>query len=210
MSYIFRRFEKEVFVFGVIIIVAIITGPYYDEHRFNKYVMVGLIGFASLFIYDIIVFINNRFHYGPLLSGLFVGSFIVLSCLSTLMFVGFQASAIETNNLDFLWEGRRNFPSPSELQVLQFLRNYTASHFNSPGVYNIVTWPNEYQLKLGLVGKFEGFLGLPIPKMLQSPLALNASALESFYNLLAKSDARFIVVPSPILLTKMMFQGWMA
>ena len=118
------------------------------------------------------------------------------------MFVGFQASAIETNNLDFLWEGRRNFPSPSELQVLQFLRDYTASNFSSPGVYNIVTWPNEYQLKMGLVGKLEGFLGLPIPKMLQSPLALNASTLESFYNLLAKSDARYIVIPLPDVVDK--------
>ena len=46
LSYIFRRFEKE-YLFWVIVIVAIITGPYYDEHRFGKYVMVGLIGFAS-------------------------------------------------------------------------------------------------------------------------------------------------------------------
>ena len=118
------------------------------------------------------------------------------------MYVGFQASAIETNNLDFLWEGRRNFPSPSELQVLNFLRNYTVNHFISPEIYNIATWPNEYQLKLGLIGKFDGFLGLPIPKMLQSPLVLNASELESFYNLLAKSDTRFIVVPTPAIIDK--------
>ena len=97
------------------------------------------------------------------------------------MHVGFQASAIETNNLDFLWEGRRSFPfSLSQLQVLKFLRDYTVNHFSSAGVYNIATWPNEYQLKMGLVGKFDGFLGLPIPKMLQSPLVLNASTLESF------------------------------
>ena len=79
LSYIFRRFEKEVFVFGVIVIVTLITGPYYDEHRFGKYVMVGLIGFASLFIYDIIAFLNKRFHYGPLLSGILIGIVIVLN-----------------------------------------------------------------------------------------------------------------------------------
>ncbi len=47
LSYLYRRFEKEVFVFGVIIIIAFFTGPFYDEQRFTKYVMVGMIGFAS-------------------------------------------------------------------------------------------------------------------------------------------------------------------
>jgi hypothetical protein len=119
------------------------------------------------------------------------------------MFVGFQASSIETKNFDFLWEGRRNFPSSSELHMLQFLQNNNdGSHQDSPGIYNIVTWPNEYQLKLGLIGKFEAFLGVPIPKMLQSPLALNSSTLESFYNLLARSGAHFVVVPSTLMTDK--------
>jgi hypothetical protein len=197
VSYIFRKFEKEIFVFGVIIIVALITGPYYDEQRFNKYVMIGLIGFASLLVYDLVVFINHKLRYRNLLNGALIGVVIILSCLSTLMFIGFQASSIETNNLDYLWEGRRNFPSSSELHMLQFLQNNnTGSDLKSPEIYNIVTWPNEYQLKLGLIGKFEAFLGVPIPKMLQSPLALNSSTLESFYNLLARSKTRFIVVPS--------------
>ena len=196
LSYIFRKFEKEIFVSGVIIIVAIFTGPYYDEQRFNKYVMIGFIGFASLLVYDLLVFINHKFRYRDLLSGTLIGVVVILSCLSTLMFVGFQASSIETNNLDFLWEGRRNFPSSSELHMLQFLQNNNTGATKSPEIYNIVTLPNEYQLKQGLIGKFEAFLGVPIPKMLQSPLALNSSTLESFYNLLAPTDTRFIVIPS--------------
>ena len=45
--YFFRKFEKEVFVFGIIAIIALLTGPYYDEHRFSKYIMMGMAGFAS-------------------------------------------------------------------------------------------------------------------------------------------------------------------
>ena len=41
---IFRKFEKEVLVFGIIAAIAIFTGPYYDEHRFSKYVMAPLLG----------------------------------------------------------------------------------------------------------------------------------------------------------------------
>ena len=33
LLYFFRKFEKEVFVFGIIAIIALLTGPYYDEHR---------------------------------------------------------------------------------------------------------------------------------------------------------------------------------
>ena len=53
MSYLFRRFEKEIFVFAIISIVALVTGTYYDEHRFSKYLMVGLVGLAAILVYDI-------------------------------------------------------------------------------------------------------------------------------------------------------------
>ncbi len=79
LSYAFRKFEKEVFVFGIIAIIAIITGPYYDEHRFSKYVMVGLIGLASLLIYEIILFLNKtKIHWRYLLNGLLMTAVIVL------------------------------------------------------------------------------------------------------------------------------------
>jgi hypothetical protein len=54
LSYLFKKFQKEVFVFGVIALIAFFAGPYYDEHRFSKYIMVGMVGFASLLIYQII------------------------------------------------------------------------------------------------------------------------------------------------------------
>ena len=59
LSYVFRKFEKEIFVFGIMAIIAIVAGPYYDEHRFTKYVMAALIGLASLLVYEIILFMNN-------------------------------------------------------------------------------------------------------------------------------------------------------
>ena len=58
LSYFFKRFEKQVFVFGIIMLVSFIAGPYYDEHRFSKYFMVGMIGFASIMIYEIL---NHKF-----------------------------------------------------------------------------------------------------------------------------------------------------
>ena len=37
LSYFFKKFEKQVFVFGIIMLVSFFAGPYYDEHRFSKY-----------------------------------------------------------------------------------------------------------------------------------------------------------------------------
>ncbi len=54
LSYIFRKFEKEIFVFAIIVVIAFVTGPYYDEHRFSKYMMAGMASLAALLIYEII------------------------------------------------------------------------------------------------------------------------------------------------------------
>ena len=47
----------------------------------------------------------------------------------------------------------------------------------------------------GLISKIYGFSALPRAKLLQSPLTLNASTLEGFYNLLDYSDTKYIVIP---------------
>jgi uncharacterized membrane protein len=36
LSYVFKRYEKEVFVFGILIIIALLAGPYYNEQRFTS------------------------------------------------------------------------------------------------------------------------------------------------------------------------------
>ena len=203
LSYIFRRFEKEVFVFGIIAVIAIVTGPYYDEHRFSKYVMVGLIGFASLLLYKMILFLNNtKIFLRHLSSGLLVSLLIVMCSISTLTFIGYDAWSLESNS-QVSWLNRRDFPSSPELDMLGFVGNYNSNYYydNSSngftkGIHNIITWSSEYQTANGLLGKFQGFSGIPIPVMLQTPLALNASNLESFYNLLASSGIDLIVIPS--------------
>ena len=82
LSYLFKRFEKEVIVFGIIVIAGFFAGPFYDEMRFSKYVMVGIIGFASLLIFKIISFTNSR---KPIITGIIIGSILVTAGFSTLM-----------------------------------------------------------------------------------------------------------------------------
>ena len=50
LSYLFKKFEKEVFIFGIIVIIAFATSPYYYDHRFSKYIMAGMAGFALYYV----------------------------------------------------------------------------------------------------------------------------------------------------------------
>jgi hypothetical protein len=202
---IFKKFEKEVLVFGIIAVIAIFTGPYYDEHRFSKYAMGALAGLASILIYEIILYLNNtKIYLRYLFNGLLMTAIIVLSSVSTLIFISYDAWSLEqeTDDIETIWLNRRNFPTSSELDMFEFLRNYNEPLVNNTsnssirGIQNIATWPDEYQTRLGLLGKFQGFTGVPIPLMLQSPLVLNGSSLESFYSLLSSSGTGLIVVPS--------------
>ena len=194
LSYVFRKFEKEVFVFGIITLVALFLGPYYDEHRFSKYVMVGMVGFASLLVYEIILYIK-RSHFNPLFTGILIGSIIALSSISTLLFIGYHALALDTGRLD-LALGRRDFPSFSQIKVFSFLDRGNAGNNNSDSS-NVITFANEYNTQHGLLGKLQGFSGIPIPLLLKQPLTLNSSTLEGLYSHLASSDSRYILLPKP-------------
>ena len=126
LSYVFRKFEKEIFVFGIMAIIAIVAGPYYDEHRFTKYVMAALIGLASLLIYEIILFMNNtKFKLRYLLDGLLMTVIIVLGSISTLTYISYDAWSLEEEeekeNLQPFWLNRRNFPTSSELDMFENL-----------------------------------------------------------------------------------------
>ena len=79
LSYFFKKFEKQVFVFGIIMLVSFIAGPYYDEHRFSKYFMIGMIGFASIMIYELL---NYKFINKPIIKSVFVAVIITSSSLS--------------------------------------------------------------------------------------------------------------------------------
>jgi hypothetical protein len=191
LSYFFKKYEKEVFIFGIIAAIAFLCGPYYDEHRFSKYIMVGMVGFASLLVYKII-FSMRRFAHKSLLSGLIMGAVVTSSSLSTLLFFGYTALALENPDFEgFHWElPRRIFPSAEEIRFLNYLHNDLIDLKTD----NVTVPPDWY----GLNSKLEGFVGTSLaslPKFLQSPNTLSSSSLEGFYSLLNYSTSRYIVLP---------------
>jgi len=190
LSYIFKRYDKHLFVFGVIILIAFVLGSFYDEHRFSKYIMVGMIGFASLLVYRILNFLNS--HNKLILNRILVGIVIVTTSLSTLLFIGYNSLIFQTQDYTQTL-GRRNFPPFSELHLFDFLRDKVNVHEKN---YNIVTFPSEYDPREGgLISKLQAFSGLPDEKLHQNPFTLNASTLDALYRLLNYSDTRFILIP---------------
>jgi hypothetical protein len=190
LSYVFRRFEKEVLVFGLIIVIALLAGPYYDEQRFNKYVMAGMIGFASLLIFKLLLFMADK---RPILNGIIVSSIIISASLSTLMYVGYNALVIQTGDYSQAL-GRRNFPSEEQLNMFDMLRSKIHVGSNQ---YNVASYPNEYNFQEGgIMTKLHAFSGLPTLKIPQTHYLLNATTLPSFYNLIDKTNTKYILIPS--------------
>jgi hypothetical protein len=186
LSYLFKRFQKEVFVFGIIALVAFIAGPYYNEHRFSKYVMVGMIGFASLLIFNLLIFVANK---RPLILGIVVGSIVISSSLSSLMFIGYNALEVQ-NQLYTQTLARRDFPSTEQIGMFDLIRSKIQL---GPNTYNVASFPKEYY-SYGIMNKIHAFSGLPIAKIEQSPLILNSSTLDLFYHLLETSNTKFIML----------------
>ena len=97
LSYLFKKFEKEIFVFGVIAIVALFAGPYYDEHRFGKYIMIGMVGFASILVYKLILLLQRNYTNGdldvlrPLACSILLGLVFTSASLSVFMFIGYES-----------------------------------------------------------------------------------------------------------------------
>jgi hypothetical protein len=197
LSYLFKKFEKQVFIFGIIAAIAFLVGPYYDEFRFSKYITVGLIGFASIFVYMSISYLSSKLE-NPKLKllciGLLVGMVITVSSVSLSLFAVYNAMA-----LDFpLYKsspGRLDFPSDSEINLFKFILNNKNATDSTSQSYNIVTVGRETNLYYGLMSKFEGFTGLPRIKIIQNPLILNASSLEELYSSVYDGNVKLIVLP---------------
>jgi hypothetical protein len=190
LSYFFRKFEKEIFVFGIIVIVAFLTGPYYDEHRFSKYIMAGLTGFASLFIYNFVIQSpqiqrNNRFR--TLATSLVLGILVFSSSLSVMVYWGYNAYSDDSGSGSLM-----HFPSASEFNLFNLLRN---SSSKDPLVFNVAAPNPEEEDNAFLTAKVQAFSGFPWKKLTQSPLTLDAYTLEGFYDLLYQSDTRYIILP---------------
>ena len=200
LSYIFKKFEKEVFIFGIIMLVSFMAGPYYDEHRFTKYFMIGMIGFASLMIYEIL---NHKFTSRPIIRAVIVSTIITSSGLSILTFVGYNSLILQaqdyTNTLY-----RRHFPTDPDLRLYEFLHN----KFDVNSKYNMISFLKEYnRAEDGLLSKITSFAGFPYDKLRQDPLTLNASTIEALYHHLWFSDAGYLIIPKnisndPIIITE--------
>lgn len=188
LSYLFKRFEKHVFIFGVIIVTSLLLGPYYDENRFSKYVMIGIVGFASLMIYEVLSIPLFR---RPFYKGALVGIIIVPSCLSMLIFIGYNSLILQTQDfIDTL--SRRHFPSLSQLHLFETLHNKDDTDSRN----NVVSFLNEYDGDDdGIMGKIQAFSGLPYNKIRLGSSTLNSSTIDALYRLLFYNDARYIIIP---------------
>jgi hypothetical protein len=201
LSYFFRKFEREIFIFGLIAVIALLLGPYYDEYRFSKYIMVGMGAFAALFISRIFISIN-RSRIKFLLAGLIIGAIVTTSSLSVLMFNGYVASALQRPDFKEFSILLRNkiFPSPQEINFLNYL------HKNVKLTDHIVL-PLEYgepdsRLKLfkdqRLATKIQAFVGTSLispQKILNNQFILNASTAEGLYSLLSSDNTQYIILP---------------
>jgi hypothetical protein len=190
LSYLYKKFEKEVFVFGIIIIVALLAGQYYNEHRLSKYIMIGMIGFSSLIIYKILTYTTNK---KPILNGIILGSIVVSASLSTLIFIGYNAIAIQNHDYTYAL-GRRNFPSIQEMNMLDLMRSKILSDPNSN---NVASFSEEYQPFEGsIINKLTSFSGLSFGQTAKTSLILNSSSLNELFHLLDDTNTKYIIIPN--------------
>ncbi len=184
ISYIFKKFDKVIFIFGVIVLVAVLAGPYYDEHRLSKFVMVGMIGYASLLVYKIVGFSNNKIPIATFI----IPSLVVCASVSALLFIGYNSLVVQTH--DYSHNPKKDFPSMAEIGLFDIL--HSNKEINS-SKFNIVSLPNAYT-QGGLMTRLQAFSGFPSGKIYESPLTLNTSTLDSFYRLLEYTDAKYIIL----------------
>ena len=188
-SYLVKKFDNKLFVFGILAIVAFITGNFYDEHRFSKFIMLAMTAYASLLVYRII---NLNFSNKIYVNGLIISSLIVCCVLSVVLYIGSNSLVLQT--MDFTTNPKRDFPQNSEIQLYEKLLN---SIDISSKKYNIVSFPSEYYVVQGspLMSKLQGFSGFPYAKLFKNPLSLNSSTLDAFYRQLEDNDVRYIILP---------------
>ena len=189
ISYPYKKFEKEIFVFGIIAIVPTLVGPYYDEARFSKYAMVDLIGFASLMVYKML---SWRDFNNPIRNTAIISVIIITSGLSILIFIGLNSLILQTQDYTYTLP-RRHFPSPSDLHMYEALHNMINTGSDR---YNVISFSNEYDRESdGIMPKISAFAGLPYDKLRQSPLGLNSSTLDTFFQYLDYANVKYILLP---------------
>jgi len=203
ISSLFKRYEREVYVLGLIAVIALVIGPYYDEYRFSKYIMVAMGGFASLLIYVIISGIRT-IRLKPLSTGLIIGLVISSSSLSVLMFMGYTASAIQYPDFKEFHEHSRGriFPTPQDINFFNTLRkdtiNIKTDYVTVPSDYGGQDSKLELYEEQNLTKKIETLIGTSVaspPKFYKSPFTFNATSLTAFYYLLNFTNTHYIIIP---------------
>jgi hypothetical protein len=194
LSYIFKRFEKELFIFVIIIVAALFAGPYYNEHRFSKYLMMGMAGLAAMLIYELLLVAKDKLkpNFYTVSCGALLGIIIASAGFSILLFAAYKDLTLENSKTDQNFH-LVDFPSSSDLVMLGLLR----TSLDDPTRYNVAIQDNDDDSPINtrLFDMIEGFSGIPLTKLHQSPLTLNATTLEGFYTLLESSNTKYIVLP---------------
>ena len=111
LSYFFKKFEKQVFVFGIIIIIT---------HLFWGHIMMrqdsvntpwwAIIGFASLMIFKLLTW---RTRFNPILNTVIISTIVICSGMSILIFVGYNSLILQTQDFTNTLS-RRHFPTNSD------------------------------------------------------------------------------------------------
>ena len=189
LSYLYKKFEREIFVFAIIAIFAFLAAPYYDDYRFGKYIMVGMVGFSSLLIYRIICYLQTL-RLNILVGGVFLGIIVTTSALSLLMYTGFKDILLDNPGYRLIpGENNRFFPTSSEMNFFTVLKNKIINLKTD----NIALLNKDYGNGL-LSEKLMGFVGIPFERIYHNPLILNASSLPAFFQLLDSDDIRYIII----------------
>ena len=123
--------------------------------------MAGMIGFAAFLLFKLLRYIKEK---KPALIGIIVSTIILTASLSTLMYVGYNALVIQTQDYTHALE-RRDFPSEEDLRMFDMLRSNIQL---GPNPYNIVSFSNEYNSeKERYHVQASTFAGLPYRKFLE-------------------------------------------
>ncbi|TLX89237.1 MAG: hypothetical protein E6K97_05405, partial [Thaumarchaeota archaeon] len=128
----------------------------------------------------------------PILNGIIIGSILVSTGLSTLIFIGYNV--ITMQNYDYTYAlGRRNFPSMQEMNMLDLMRSKILSDPNSN---NVASFPDEYQPHEGsIINKLSSFSGLSFGQTTKTSLILNSSSLNELFHLLEDTNTKYIIIP---------------
>ena len=124
--------------------------------------------------------------------GALLGIIIASAGFSILLFAAYKDLTLENPKADQNFH-LVDFPSSSDMSMLGLFR----TSLSDPARYNVAILDNDDDSAINtrLFDMIEGFSGIPLVKLLQSPLTLNASTLEGYYELLDDSDTRYIVLP---------------